>query len=422
MHQVTSRHTSRTFQRGNNARSHNRLHHWSPTLSHSHSLSLSFVTHSLALSHAHLFLSPPPTFRPSAPHPSAPRASPLPQRVVSFPRVKDRAGAPLGAQVSFSINTGDELVTNLTVSPDGQWLACGSVQHCKLLDLRAGTGTLTERTVHSFQTDFAEPSPGQNVVRFQGSDALFTGGDDGQLRYWSIDSGAEGGGAKGGGAMASVTLAAATQGEEGHRKPIGSIAIHGSAGLVATASKDGTCCVWQFAPAGKRGFRGSIKKAKGKSAKKAFLRKEQTLTLRAKGATDCRACVWSPVDGEHLFVLENCSARRKRQAAYITVYGHGKGGNVDTALEMGVFSLAPRNTQQVGNNPCTAMSICPNGRLLGLGDNGGMVSWKWGSGEVGEWRFRFGEREVVGGRVGRWGVAEIGWGKVLQMRVRISGS
>jgi WD40 repeat protein len=289
--------------------------------------------------------------------------------------VKDRAGAPLGAQVNFSINTGDELVTNLTVSPDGQWLACGSVQHCKLLDLRAGTGTLTERTVHSFQTDFAEPSPGQNVVRFQGSDALFTGGDDGQLRYWSIDSSAEGGGA-----VASVTLAAATQGEEGHRKPIGSIAIHGSAGLVATASKDGTCCVWQFAPAGKRGFRGSVQKAKGKSAKKAFLRKEQTLTLRAKGATDCRACVWSPVDGEHLFVLENCSARRKRQAAYITVYGHGKGSNVDTALEMGVFSLAPRNTQQVGNNPCTAMSICPNGRLLGLGDNGGMVSWQLGSG------------------------------------------
>ena len=46
----------------------------------------------------------------------------------------------------------------------------------------------------------------------------------------------------------------------------------------------------------------------------------------------------------------------------------------------------------------------------------------WGSGDVGEWRFRFGEREVVGRRVGRWGVVEIGWGKVLQMRVRISGS
>ena len=293
----------------------------------------------------------------------------------------------LSPEQSFAISTGEELITNLTVSPDGALMACGSMEVCKLLSLAApAAGAATEdmeaRTLASFTSDFRESSAMQNVVQFDihplpralaGARGLFTGGEDGALRMWLVkdkeqeqeqqeekkkkkeDDDEE--------KLPQLTVTMQCESlVYGESKPLGAIAIHPLTRLVATASKDKACRIYSYAHAQK--------------GKKAALKLDQTLDLRGKGSTELRSCLWAPGHGDQLFVLENCSGRGVRKRSYVAVYSHGCSGkqDIEAALHTGVFSLQLTTVQEVHDEPSTAIALSPLGTRLAVGGADGKVS------------------------------------------------
>ena len=95
----------------------------------------------------------------------------------------------------FVLDSKDDLITNIAVSPDARLLACGVEnktrlytldEECSRYEIRAFFSKLSVEFKLEFQTDFATKNSFQNVVLFSPDGRVITGGEQGLVRVWQL--------------------------------------------------------------------------------------------------------------------------------------------------------------------------------------------------------------------------------------------
>ena len=86
---------------------------------------------------------------------------------------------------TMCLDTGTQLVTGLSISPDGTLMALSVAMSCWIFEIDRTEKTL--QTVVKIRTDFSPQSDTeQSCVAFAGNATLLTGGQDGVVRIWKL--------------------------------------------------------------------------------------------------------------------------------------------------------------------------------------------------------------------------------------------
>ena len=138
--------------------------------------------------------------------------------MVLRPVVSDTDGKPQLEELS-AFDTKDQIVSKLQYSPAAKLVAGVINDTTVLYTFEDGKPNLKE--VAKAQTDFTEGAPCQNAVAFDSSGKLLaTGGDDGIVRIWNVDST---------GGSFELTLSSKCT---GHEKPITDLNWNSSGSMV----------------------------------------------------------------------------------------------------------------------------------------------------------------------------------------------
>ena len=273
-------------------------------------------------------------------------------------------------QVVKAKGKGDfELVTQFVTDHDGhQRFCCGICSggwegasivgvalgtHCLVLSLRfdeAQNKASFTRLVE-FAADFAENDAGVNCCCITTSSDIATGGEDGVVRFWRLSNQCAS-------SSASAPTVSATFECRGHAAPIMALQRHPSEPWVCSASKDGTCKIWNsqtgllladilaVSDGGANGATGSTKSSS--------LTKMQ-----------CRGCCFS-ADGTHLYTIQCGRVGSTILIKYLLI----KGVKIDAAPTMTAIA---QKTVVANKNPSTRLVISDSGDCIAVGCSTGLV-------------------------------------------------
>lgn len=93
---------------------------------------------------------------------------------------------PSGFELAITVDTGRELASGVSFSPDGQLIAVAVNVGCWIYELDRATKALT--LLVKFRTDFATDESSQTASCFVGNSTLLTGGEDGVVRVWKLST------------------------------------------------------------------------------------------------------------------------------------------------------------------------------------------------------------------------------------------
>eukprot|EP00903_Cladosiphon_okamuranus_P012539 g11742.t1 len=284
---------------------------------------------------------------------------------ISLIAVKGGVSQPSHA-ITHEVETSPETCNCVAASDNGQLMAAAFGKTVRIYASNpSGFHPLAE-----VRADYADKESGVNSMAFvkrkaggsgetEGSMLLATGGEDGVLRVWELraDVPTNGNDNGVGGKLPSISVDMV--GEcKGHTKPVTCVRFHPSAAVVLTASKDGTCRLWDW----KRG------------SEAAFLPTTSGLPPTAAAAKAsvimCRSCCFSPDKPDAIFSVQS----GPRGSAYVTEWRYTlRQDDAGTAGKGVLYDVKPVKVSPASPHPATSLSVRGDGTRLAVGNVEGTV-------------------------------------------------
>jgi WD40 repeat protein len=218
---------------------------------------------------------------------------------------------------------------------------------CKLLvtEYSSKDSSIKFEKKAEFIADKAKAEPGVNCCCFTRESMMVTGGEDNTCRVWKVSTGKK----------PSDEWNTTLEGEmAGHTKPIMALSLHPLAPWVCSASKDGTCKIWNT------------------STKTLLLSIPYVDGLAGVGSAnanktavqyECRGCCFS-VDGKYLYTIQSA----RRGATHLIKWELEQQGDKKKELV-----AVPYKYVQASKIPSTRLKLNDTGTLLALGTAEGEV-------------------------------------------------
>lgn len=219
---------------------------------------------------------------------------------------------------------------------------------CKLLvaEYSSKDGTIRFDRKADFVADKAKTEPGVNCCCITREGMIVTGGEDNVCRIWKVATGKK----------PSDIWATALHGElPGHSKPIMALSLHPLAPWVCTASKDGTCKVWNVTT---KALLVNIPYIDGLSGVGSASGAAKTVQY------ECRGCCFSP-EGQHLYTIQSA----RRGATHLIKWKLEQTGTEKKKK----LEAIPEKYVLATKIPSTRLKINDSGSLLALGTAEGQV-------------------------------------------------
>jgi WD40 repeat protein len=140
----------------------------------------------------------------------------------------------LGMKQLLNYDCGD-LISNITISKDGQLIACSIGGECRLYKFRRGDEVKINQ-IGQWKSDFHTSYPCINVLNFNESGTkLVTGGDDNVVKVYHLEL------------VDNKKFAVSTAVKlEGHKRAVLDAKFSPVGNLLATSSRDGKCIIWKL--------------------------------------------------------------------------------------------------------------------------------------------------------------------------------
>lgn len=260
-----------------------------------------------------------------------------------------------------------ELVTQFVTDSDGNQRFCcgicsGGWEGASLVGVALGTHCLvlsmefdeaqnkaTFTRLVEFEADFSEKDAGVNCCCITATSDLVTGGEDGVVRFWRLDKQQH---------HASATSVSNTFSCPGHSAPVMALGRHPSEPWVCSASKDGSCKMWNSKTGELLADILPVSDGSGNTGAKASLSKMQ-----------CRGCCFS-ADGSHLYTIQCGRIGSTILIMYALVPSKIETGGPGTTS----FTAVPKKTAVANKSPSTRLVISGSGKYLAVGCSSGAVS------------------------------------------------
>ncbi|CAM9542491.1 unnamed protein product [Laminaria digitata] len=286
---------------------------------------------------------------------------------ISLISVKAVKGKP-SYTIANELETSPETCNCVAASGNGQLVAAAVGEHVRIYASNPSGFHL----LSNVQADFAEEESSISSIAFadrtlegngngeaSGGMLLATGGEDGMLRVWELRAdrsksraGGSAGGGRGGDRPPSLVASLVAE-CGGHKKPITCVRFHPSSLVVLTASKDGTCRLWDWQ----------------REKEVALLPASSSVPPSARPqAVMCRSCCFSPSKDNALFTVQSGSRGHAHvvEWKYKLGRGEGGGGGIECSVE-------PSRTVNVSRHPVTSLCVRSDGARLAVGNVEGTV-------------------------------------------------
>lgn len=260
-----------------------------------------------------------------------------------------------------------ELVTQFVTDSDGnQRFCCGICSggwegaslvgvalgtHCLVLSMEfdeAQSKASFTRLVE-FEADFSKEDAGINCCCITPSSDVVTGGEDGVVRFWRLDKQQQH--LPAGAALVSNTFCCS-----GHSAPIMALGSHPREAWVCSASKDGSCKIWDSKTGKLLADIVPISDGSGGSGAKASLTKMQ-----------CRGCCFS-ADGDYLYTIQ-CGRIGSTILIKYSLSLNSRQDAGDTPL-----MAVAKKTTVASKSPSTRLVISGTGEYIAVGCSSGAVA------------------------------------------------
>lgn len=257
-------------------------------------------------------------------------------------------GGQLIFEESFKTDTGDK-------SRLCSGIHCGVLQDskivCALLDSTCMVLAVDKskkdsiNLIHKceFIADKAEIESSVNCCCTTRDNKIFTGGEDHTCRLWKVSKGKD-----------KNDWTAAPDGDfVGHKAPVMALSLHPVAPWICSASKDGTCKIWDL---DNKKLLLDIPFVDGLSG-------VGSATSNTKVTIECRGCCFSP-DGKYLYTIQSA----RRGATHLLKW------ELVQAVRTGTLVVNPKGCVVASKVPSTRLKISENGDMLVLGASDGSVT------------------------------------------------
>ncbi|CAM9462851.1 unnamed protein product [Ectocarpus sp. 13 AM-2016] len=288
---------------------------------------------------------------------------------ISSIAIKGGAQQPSHA-IAHELETSPETCNCVAASGNGQLLAAAFGKNVRIYASNpSGFHQLAQ-----VEADFATKESGVLSMAFldrnnSGSDGsretdggvmlLATGGEDGVLRVWELQADARTGSGDGREGERPPSLSVhMVHACKGHEKPVTCVRFHPSGALVLTASKDGTCRLWDC----ERGSEAALLPTTSGLPPTASTAKAPVIM--------CRSCCFSPDRPDAIFSVQSGG----RGNAYVTEWRYSVRPDDDTPGGRGVAcEVKPVKVSLVSPHPATSLSVRSDGARLAVGNVEGTV-------------------------------------------------
>ncbi|CAM9543911.1 unnamed protein product, partial [Hapterophycus canaliculatus] len=290
---------------------------------------------------------------------------------ISLIAVKGGVSQPSHA-IAHELETSPETCNCVASSDNGQLMAAAFGKNVRIYASNpSGFHQLAE-----VRADFAEKESGVNYMAFVdrkggessgdrgnrgangGVTLLATGGEDGILRVWELRADTRGAWLSDVGEddqppSLSVDLMRECK---GHTKPVTCVRFHPSGSLILTASKDGTCRLWDC----ERGLEAALLPTTSGLPPAAAAAKAPVIM--------CRSCCFSPDKSDAIFSVQS----GPRGNAYVTEWRYSVRRN--DSGDVGVLcEVKPVKVSLVSPHPATSLTVRGDGTRLAVGNVEGTV-------------------------------------------------
>lgn len=229
---------------------------------------------------------------------------------------------------------------------------------CRVLSVEhnAVDGTITLVKKAEFVADKAAEEPSVNCCCITRENVVVTGGEDGTCRLWTLSKGKS----------SKDEWKAVPAGDlTGHTSPIMALSLHPTNPWVCSASKDGTCKVWNISTKSLLLDIPHIDGLAGVGSNK----------LGKKPTMECRGCCFSE-DGEHLYTIQSARSGSTHLIKWVwedeqkgtnEKGANGKGTNGKGTNKKSTMIAKPIKYIAAAKIPSTRLKINDSGTLLALG-------------------------------------------------------
>eukprot|EP00752_Nemacystus_decipiens_P006396 g5761.t1 len=285
---------------------------------------------------------------------------------ISLIAIKGGTNQPSHA-IAHEVETSPETCNCVAASENGQLMAAA---FGKIVRVYASNPS-GFHPLADVRADYAEKESGVNSMAFvqrkpgmsggngetEGVTLLATGGEDGVLRVWELRADTLTDGSDDGDGERLPSISIDIIGEcKGHAKPVTCVRFHRSAAVVLTASKDGTCRLWDW----ERGSEAALLPTTSGLPPTAAAAKAPAIM--------CRSCCFSPDKPDAIFSVQS----GPRGSAYVTEWRYALRQDI-TGGEGLLYDVKPVKVTLASPHPATSLSVRDDGTRLAVGNVEGTV-------------------------------------------------
>jgi len=267
----------------------------------------------------------------------------------------------------YTVTSGNEIVTEEQTEKD------------KKKGPPKGLSGLKFEQAVEFEADFStgEDGPSINCIAIISSGLVVTGGDDGVCRIWSVDFSGNGtessdaGGASSSSSSSSSSSWTATLEVElkKHTGPIMALSLHPSEPLLCSASKDGSCIMWNLKLGTVLVEIPRIDGISGVGSVASPIKDSKGNPISAN--IECRGCCFSQ-DGTFLYSLQ-CGRRGSVSNLIKWDFKEGRSSPTKDEKSHMVVEAVPSKVVVVAKVPSTKLRLSEDGLYIAVGTSNGEV-------------------------------------------------